>query len=608
MASCSQNPTSPYPFAFSDKQKNPYASGKAKMAAGHYGLAVESFRKALAKEPGSVKALNALAAAYDLLGRFDLAERYYRQALILDPKSVQSLNNLGYSYYLRGEYGQARSLFERAAAIDGKNPVVVANLASLENAQMKQQVAAAAKQRSKTAGAKTLAPPSQAVWIERSNRVVQTLVTKPDPALVKAARERDVEPRIVHSPKPVIEIATTAPVKMDAEKPASAPVVAAVGSKRAILMVEPKASRTEPAKLINPAEVEATPRIAEKPASVPVVAAIDSKPAILTVTTKAPRREPTLDVVVTVPVIAPKAEVTMSVEPKSYALVGSPARTPVVNRDISGLEITGTPTAGLPKLNQDVARDVLAVTAATETSVSAKSTTPVPPPLDPLSVAVKTPDLDQMDRPVDIAVLVGAAPAKSIAPVLPPVDTVPAAVKAPDPEKVDRPAAIAAPTGKTETADPAKVDPVPATAKAPEKADQQVNTAALATKMEPTRKVSGKEKMTSKDTANQIAALKKAGRIEISNGAGRLNMAARMGRYLVGHGMPSFRLTNAKSFTNKVSVLYFKPGQIAHAKSLSGVLPVHPSLRRNAALETDLRLVLGGDMLNFDRTLISKSK
>ena len=173
---------------------------------------------------------------------------------------------------------------------------------------------------------------------------------------------------------------------------------------------------------------------------------------------------------------------------------------------------------------------------------------------------------------------------------------------------VDRPVITAALTVETEAAAPAPVEPVPTLVKALDKVDQPVSTTALVAKIEVARNVSGKEQRTSKDAVNPSAELRKAGRIEISNGAGRLNMAARMGRYLVGHGMPNLNLTNAESFTNKVSVLYFKPGHIANAKSLSGVLPVHPSLRPNAALETDLRLVLGGDLLKFDRGLISKFK
>ena len=108
--------------------------------------------------------------------------------------------------------------------------------------------------------------------------------------------------------------------------------------------------------------------------------------------------------------------------------------------------------------------------------------------------------------------------------------------------------------------------------------------------------------------AAELKALRAAVRIEVSNGAGRLDMAMRMGQYLVDQGMKPASLTNAISFTNKVSVLYFRPGYIASAKSLSRLLPVDPELRRNAALRTELRLVLGGDLLDFDRDLIDKSK
>ena len=155
-----------------------------------------------------------------------------------------------------------------------------------------------------------------------------------------------------------------------------------------------------------------------------------------------------------------------------------------------------------------------------------------------------------------------------------------------------------------------------ASAKAPYKVDRQVKrpvkTVALAVKPASTRPElgtpPGEAKLTSKNGADQLSALKKAVHLEISNGAGRRYMAARMGRYLGGHGLVGAHLTNARSFTNKISVLYFKPGRIANAKSLSGVLPISPELRRNTVLDADLRLVLGGDLLNFDRRLISRFK
>ncbi|MCZ6814177.1 MAG: tetratricopeptide repeat protein [Alphaproteobacteria bacterium] len=621
LASCSQDWSSSDQFKFSDNQNNPYAAGKARMAAGHYGLAVESFRKVLAKEPLSIKALNGLAATYDLLGRFDLAERYYRQALNLDPKSVQSLNNLGYSYYLRGEYGRARGLFERAARIDGGNSVVVGNLASLDQAEMQQQVAAAAKQASKATGGKDETAPSQTPWIERSDRQVQTLVTKPDSAIVKAARDYRVEPRIVHAPKPLIEIATVAPVKIDAMKPPSAPAVAAVDSKPAILKVEPKAPRTKLVIGTEPVEVGATARIVE-----------------ISIRVGSARVGP--DVAASVPASTPETGSTKSIEPESYALIESPAETLPVKPGIAGSGL-----ADLPKLNEDVARDVRAALAKMEAAAPARSEPPVPSP-----AMAKTPD--QVDRPVKTAALAvdieAAAPARSEPPVPAPApetgstktiesesyasigspaDTRPVKPGIADSGLADLPKLnedvardVRAALAKIEAAAWAKSaaplaapkDPSPTMAKTPDQVDRPVKIAALAADIEPTRtdpgRGLGKGKLTSKDAADQFAALKKAVRLEISNGAGRLHMAARMRRYLVGHGMSNSRLTNAKSFNNQVSVLYFKPGHMANAKSLSGVLPVPPDLRRNAVLGSDLRLVLGGDLLSFDRGLISKFK
>ncbi|MCZ6848966.1 MAG: tetratricopeptide repeat protein [Alphaproteobacteria bacterium] len=735
LASCSQDWSSSDQFKFSDNQNNPYAAGKARMAAGHYGLAVESFRKVLAKEPLSIKALNGLAATYDLLGRFDLAERYYRQALNLDPKSVQSLNNLGYSYYLRGEYGRARGLFERAARIDGGNSVVVGNLASLDQAEMQQQVAAAAKQASKATGGKDETAPSQTPWIERSDRQVQTLVTKPDSAIVKAARDYRVEPRIVHAPKPLIEIATVAPVKIDAMKPPSAPAVAAVDSKPAILKVEPKAPRTKLVIGTEPVEVGATARIVEisirvgsarvgpdvaasVPASTPETGSTKSiepesyaliespaetlpvKPGIAgsgladlpklnedvardvhaasakTEAAAPARSEPpvpspamaktpdqvdrpvktaalAVDIEAAaparseppVPAPAPETGSTKSIESESYASIGSPADTRPVKPGIadSGL-------ADLPKLNEDVARDVRAALAKIEAAAWAKSAAPLATPKDPSPAMVKTPD--QVDRPVKIAALAvdieAAAPARSEPPVPAPApetgstktiesesyasigssaDTRPVKPGIADSGLADLPKLnedvardVRAALAKAEAAAWAKSaaplaapkDPSPTMAKTPDQVDRPVKIAALAADIEPTRtdpgRGLGKGKLTSKDAADQFAALKKAVRLEISNGAGRLHMAARMRRYLVGHGMSNSRLTNAKSFNNQVSVLYFKPGHMANAKSLRGVLPVPPDLRRNAVLGSDLRLVLGGDLLSFDRGLISKFK
>ena len=105
-----------------------------------------------------------------------------------------------------------------------------------------------------------------------------------------------------------------------------------------------------------------------------------------------------------------------------------------------------------------------------------------------------------------------------------------------------------------------------------------------------------------------LEALKRAAGLEISNGTGRLRMAGRMSRHLLSLGVVAARLTNAESYSNKVSILHFRPGQISKAMMLSNILPVSPTLHRNADIRTELRLVLGGDLLKFDRQLIAKFK
>lgn len=68
------------------------AEGRAHLLLGDAGLALESFRRALAAEPRSVAALQGLAACYDLMGRFDLSRNYYEQALAIAPHDRATLD------------------------------------------------------------------------------------------------------------------------------------------------------------------------------------------------------------------------------------------------------------------------------------------------------------------------------------------------------------------------------------------------------------------------------------------------------------------------------------------------------------------------------------
>lgn len=100
---------------------------------------------------------------------------------------------------------------------------------------------------------------------------------------------------------------------------------------------------------------------------------------------------------------------------------------------------------------------------------------------------------------------------------------------------------------------------------------------------------------------------RQSGLVEVSNGAGRRHMAARMRAYLRRHGVTVQRLTNADSFGHRTSVIFYRPGFEAEASRLSGVLPGQVALEQNAEQRSAVRLRLGADLLDFDATLLGQS-
>lgn len=100
---------------------------------------------------------------------------------------------------------------------------------------------------------------------------------------------------------------------------------------------------------------------------------------------------------------------------------------------------------------------------------------------------------------------------------------------------------------------------------------------------------------------------RQAGPIEVSNGAGRRHMAARMRGYLSGHGITVHQLTNADSFAYRRSVIFYRPGFEAEASRLSSLLPGNVSIEQNAQQRSAVRLRLGADLLDFDTTLLRRS-
>jgi Flp pilus assembly protein TadD len=106
---------------------NFYAAGKVHLAANRVGLAVVMFQRALAVDPLSVAALNAIGSAYDELHRFGLASGYYAKALAIEPNSADTLNNMAVSAAMVGNQEAARELIARALRIDPANYAIREN-------------------------------------------------------------------------------------------------------------------------------------------------------------------------------------------------------------------------------------------------------------------------------------------------------------------------------------------------------------------------------------------------------------------------------------------------------------------------------------------------
>jgi len=92
--------------------------------------------------------------------------------------------------------------------------------------------------------------------------------------------------------------------------------------------------------------------------------------------------------------------------------------------------------------------------------------------------------------------------------------------------------------------------------------------------------------------------------VEVANGTGQSRMAARMGRWLATRGLEGLVLTNDASFGHGASILFYRPGMRAAAERLAATLPVAVALEPSPGLYADLRLLLGADLLAFDRTLL----
>lgn len=96
--------------------------GLGHLALGDAGLALESFRRALAEDPANVAAMRGIAAAYDLMGRGDLSRPMYERALAAAPRDTVTLTELASSLAGQGLDREAAQVRREVAQV-GSDPV-----------------------------------------------------------------------------------------------------------------------------------------------------------------------------------------------------------------------------------------------------------------------------------------------------------------------------------------------------------------------------------------------------------------------------------------------------------------------------------------------------
>ncbi|MBL4800522.1 MAG: LytR C-terminal domain-containing protein [Emcibacter sp.] len=94
--------------------------------------------------------------------------------------------------------------------------------------------------------------------------------------------------------------------------------------------------------------------------------------------------------------------------------------------------------------------------------------------------------------------------------------------------------------------------------------------------------------------------------VEISNGAGRRGMAARLKKFMTTQGIPVQRLTNADHYSHMTSRIYYLPGWEEDVRQLVSQIPIAIFIEEVQVQTADIRLEIGGDLLAYDAKLIKK--
>ncbi len=525
-----------------------YERGKSHFSVGQFGLAVKHFQSAVDREPASIEALNGLAASYDRLGRYDLSARYYERALAADPASSQTLNNIGYSYLMQDRFDLAVAYLRDAQSRDGKDPVVLANRKTAEESYQEADLRRSAEAARDNRHAPPVSAPSQPqvaarsparpapvaskrrvkTWIERTAPTVQSLVTRPQTALLGAVEDVGIDPQLAaYQPQQptaadFLPDHATAPMALDVlPSPARREVV--------LREVHPASTRPE------------APRPSDQAWRVLMTAPV-TVPAPVTVV-PASTTDP---VPMTGPVSVPVEVVVASLDPA---------------HEMSDV----APDQELPAS--------VAIEEAHEPEVTLRDLEP----FDALDGAVF-----QAAAFEDAAIQVASIQATAVG------------VTAVGATAVE---ATAVETAAIETA-AVEDSPLEAENESPredvavEMAEVQV--ASLDAVVPGAPRVEG---------GLTVAVPASLPLVEVANGTGRLSMAARLRNHLQAEGVTVKRLTNADHYRHRETTIFYRRGWRSYAEKLARMLPVAIELDDRDGQKSDVRIELGGDLLEFDRGL-----
>ncbi|MGI9386255.1 MAG: LytR C-terminal domain-containing protein, partial [Methyloligellaceae bacterium] len=96
--------------------------------------------------------------------------------------------------------------------------------------------------------------------------------------------------------------------------------------------------------------------------------------------------------------------------------------------------------------------------------------------------------------------------------------------------------------------------------------------------------------------------------VEVSNGAGRYRLAARTRRHFESRDLPVSYLTNAASYDNITTVIFYKKGKRDLAEKFARELPISARLEEYDKQYPHVRIRLGADVLDFDKEKLYATK